>query len=194
MSVNSNEHIHSIAQGAKLTADSFNDFVNRLTYHSRGDGANDHCTADALFIVQARRMIVGIDEQYTDTEQQMIIRDDESYMSPNDYWESLDTSEKIQLNKLAQELTQSKTGFLKSPRYIQWEILENLEDHRVVGWIEKWEYVNAHFTKEAAEAFILRKKHDYPDGIRIYVDAQIHCWEFNTIKNAIMDGKLVFKD
>ena len=73
----------------------------------------------------------------------------------------------------------------------QFDILDNLEYHRVVGRSESWEYVCAHFTKDAADAFIKRKSHDYRDGLRVYVDSQYYSWEFNAIKNAIMDGRLV---
>ena len=54
--------------------------------------------------------------------------------------------------------------------------------------------MNSHFTREAAEAFIKRKSHDYRDGLRIYVDANIYCWEFNAIKEALMDGRLVLAE
>ena len=73
-----------------------------------------------------------------------------------------------------------------------YSIVEQLSYHTITGWDERWEHVGTHFTKEAAEAFIARKKHDYSDGLRVYVEAQPYAWEFEAIKNAIMDGKLVF--
>lgn len=48
--------------------------------------------------------------------------------------------------------------------------------------------VKRHYT---ADAFIKRKKHDY-DELRVYVDSQYWCWEFNAIKNAILSGKLKY--
>jgi hypothetical protein len=183
-----NVELASLATGANLTADTFNDFVSRLNYHSRGEGVNDHCTADALFLVEARCIVSGIDSEYTDNK--MVIFDGDSYMTPTDYWHSCDAAAKRHLNKCATD--ENQTSFRKSPIHIQWNILGHLEDHTVTGWKEQWEFVNAHFTKEAAEAFIARKKHDYPEGIRIYVDAQTHCWEFNTIKAGLMNGKIVF--
>ncbi|MNN59485.1 hypothetical protein D3C81_1746030 [compost metagenome] len=51
--------------------------------------------------------------------------------------------------------------------------------------------MSAHFTKDAAEAFIRRKKHDYRHGMRVYVESQYYAWEFNVIKNAILDGRLI---
>jgi hypothetical protein len=178
----------SLATGAELTADSFNDFVTRLNYHSRGAGVDEHCTADALFLVQARRIITGILSEYTSNK--MVIFDGGSHMTPTDYWHSCDAAAKRHLNLCA--AAENETSFRKSPVHIQWNIIGNLEGHTLTGWEEKWEFVNAHFTKEAAEAFIARKQHDYPEGIRIYVDSQQHCWEFNTIKAGLINGKIVF--
>jgi hypothetical protein len=86
----------------------------------------------------------------------------------------------------------AEKDFLALDRDEQLEILAELEDHQVVGWNETWEYVNAHFTKDAAEAFIRRKKHDYRKGMRVYVDCQYYAWEFNAIKEAILNGTLTY--
>ncbi len=45
---------------------------------------------------------------------------------------------------------------------------------------------------DAAEAFIKRKKHDYRKGLRVYVDASTYSWELNTIKAAILSGRIGF--
>jgi len=47
--------------------------------------------------------------------------------------------------------------------------------------------VNSHFTRDAAEAFIRRKQHDYGE-MRVYVESQYYAWEFEAIKEAILDG------
>jgi hypothetical protein len=70
-------------------------------------------------------------------------------------------------------------------------VLGELPQHTVTGWEEEWEYVNCHFTYAAAEAFIKRKKHDYRE-LRIYVDSQYWCWEFEAIKAAILNGTLTY--
>jgi len=122
--------MNTLATGATLTPETFADFVARLRHDVAGEGVKDHYTADAIFIVQARK---------------------------------------------------------------QWSILDALPDHTVTGWDEKWEYVSAHMTKDAAEAFIQRKKHDYRKGLRVYVESQCYCWEYNTIIAALMSGELVLK-
>ena len=176
----------TLATGADLTPAMFEDFRQRLTHHCRGEGVRDHCTADAIFIVEAKRLIYGINTDYTDN--RMVFRDDSEWFSPQEYWDSADEEERAELDKAAQEY--GDCDFLVLAPHAQWEVMGELEDHTVTGWDEQWEYITAHFTREAAEAFIERKAHDYPMGLRIYVDAQLYCWEWNAIKAAIMDGRL----
>lgn len=181
---------NSIATGGKLTPESFADFVERLKYHSRGEGVNDHCTADAIFIVQRKRLVSGIDTDYTD--QLVIYCDGCKWFSIQEYWDDLDYDQQVELNKKSQDWCDKQ--FMKADDSDQWYLVGELEDHYVTGYQWEWEYVNSHFTREAAQAFIQRKKHDYSDGLRIYVDANIYCWEFNAIKEALMDGRLVLSE
>ena len=67
-------------------------------------------------------------------------------------------------------------------------ILEDF-DFRKVYYKEQWLYVCSHFTREGAEAFIKRKKHDYRQ-LRIYVESQLHCLEYNSIIKGILEGKI----
>lgn len=180
----------SIATKEALTADTFNDFVQRLRHHVRGKGVDWHHTADALFTVQARQIDFGIDPAYT--EQLAVAIEDSMYFSPQEYWDSCDAEFRAHLDGLAQE--DHDGPFLTLDECDQWEILSALDDHTVSGWSERWEHVNSHFTKEAAEAFIQRKMHDYRKGMRVYVEAQVYCWEFNAIIAGLMDGLIVFKD
>jgi hypothetical protein len=180
----------SIATKEALTADTFSDFVQRLRHHVRGEGVNWHQTADALFTVQARQIDFGIDPAYT--EQLAVAIEDSMYFSPQEYWDSCDAEFRAHLDGLAQE--DHEGPFLALDECDQWEILGALDDHTVSGWSERWEHVNSHFTKEAAEAFITRKMHDYRKGMRVYVEAQVYCWEFNAIIAGLMEGLIVFKD
>jgi hypothetical protein len=77
-------------------------------------------------------------------------------------------------------------GFLDLDEHDQWDTLGELDSHTVTGWNKRWEIVNSHFTKDAAEAFIRRKQQ------RIYVESQYYAWEFNAIKEAILDGTLTY--
>lgn len=177
----------SLALGNELNAETWADFVGRLRHDCVGKGVRDHCTADAIFIVKRRQIIYGLDTDYTD--QRVVTCDDSEWFSPQEYWDYLDEEERAALNRKMQE--HADCQFMKASEDDQWEVLGELENHNVTGWSDRWEYVNSHFTKDAAEAFIRRKKHDYPKGLRVYVDAQSYCWEFNAIKEAIIEGRLV---
>lgn len=184
-----NEEKKTLAKGYPLTKETYDDFVSRLKHDCVGVGVKEHCTADALFIVQKKMIVSGIDLDYCDN--RMVYCDDSSWFSPQEYWDDLDDEGKESINSLAIEFADSE--FLELKLYDQWSLLDDLDNHFVTGYEERWEYVNSHFTKDAAEAFIARKKHDYK-GLRIYVDSQYYAWEFNEIKNAILSGKLAFKD
>jgi len=180
----------SLAYGAPLSSDSWSDFVARLRHDCVGEGVHDHRTADAIFKVEARVIIYGIDRAYTD--KQAVICDDSTWFSPQEYWEDLDDEQQSRLNQVVQQ--SHECDFLELDESDQCDVLDEIDDHSVVGWDEKWEHVNSHFTKDAAEAFIERKRHDYRKGIRVYVDAQTHCWEYNTIKEAILQGRIGLTD
>lgn len=150
----------SLATGQPLTQESWEDFVKRLRHDCVGEGANDHCTAEAIFTVQELRRTYGFTEGYASDF--VYVRED-GEEGEWDTWKE----------------------FLEA----------NVMDvyGKKVYYQEHWEYVNTHFTKEAAQAFIDRKKHDYR-ALRIYVEAQVHCWEYNTIKQGILNGTIVFTD
>lgn len=81
---------------------------------------------------------------------------------------------------------------MKADESDQWHVLGELDGHAVTGVCENWECINAHFTKDADEAFTRRKKHDYGKGMRADVESQYYSWEFNAIKEAILNGTLIY--
>jgi hypothetical protein len=184
---NYNSSLEALYNGSELTQSTFNDFVARLKHHCRGEGVEDHCTADAIFVVQTKRITTGFDTDYTDDK---CIHDHEcceTYYSMDSFIENLDED-----SLKYYELDDFETPFLDMSESDQWDSLRTVNPLTVSGFIESWEYVNCHFTNEAAKRFIERKKHDHVE-LRIYVDSQYWAWEFNAIKNAILDGKLVLK-
>lgn len=176
----------SLARGDELNAETWADFAERLRHDCAGAGVRDHCTADAIFIVEQRRPVYGIDLDYAT--RRVVVCEESEWSSPREYWDDCEDQHEL-LDLRAQESWDR--DFLELSEDDQWGILGELEEHTVTGYDERWEYVNSHFTKDAAEAFIRRKKHDYPKGLRVYVDAQSYCWEFNAIKEAILKGRLV---
>lgn len=184
-----NKSNESIARGDNLTPQTWDDFVARLRRDCEGGGVNDHYTADAIFIVQSRQLVYGIDLDYSD--KKVLINDRCEWFSPKEYWDDLDEEDQTLLN--LESMEEADCPFLDRGERDQWDLLGEMPEFTVTGWDDRWEYVSAHFTKDAAEAFIKRKKHDYPKGLRVYVDAQTHCWEYNAIKAAILDGRIGLK-
>lgn len=177
----------SIATGAELSAETYADFVTRLRHHCNGQGVKWHHTACALFTVQRKRIDYGFSPDYA--EGLVVCLEDRSWFSPEEYWADLDEDEQEELNRAAQ--ARDECNFLELDADDQWEVLGELDDHTVTGWNKRWEIVNSHFTKEAAEAFIARKKHDYGE-MRVYVESQYYAWEFEAIKEAIISGRLQY--
>ncbi|WP_410681034.1 hypothetical protein [Citrobacter braakii] len=179
----------SIADGAKLTPETFADFIERLKYHHRGEGVNRHATADPIFMVQKQATVYGLAEEYC--ESKIVHCDDAEWDSPKEYWDDADEDERNELNGLAQEMWERY--FLECEEDEQWLLLADLDNHTVCGTKKEWQHVNAHLTREAAEAFIRRKQHDYPP-LRVYVESMYFGWEYREIINALCDGRLVLAD
>lgn len=174
----------SLARGAELTADTWADFVARLHHDCVGEGVRKHYTADAVFLVQ-KRVKVYCMEGY-DGEAFEIYCDGENYTAAS-WYEDLDGDDQLRLD------AECSANFLGASMFQQMNALDEVcPDQDVHQYTWDWETVNQHFTNDAAEAFIKRKKHDYRDGLRVYVDASTYSWELNTIKAAILSGSIGF--
>lgn len=182
--------IEKLSHGAAVNADTWADFVARLHHDCVGEGVNRHFTRDALFIVEAKKYTYGIDEDYGG--ERVACREDSVFTSPEGYYESLDQDERDDLD--AECKKEHDKPFMGLNEWDQWGVLDEQDGVTVTGRSEYWEYVNSHLTRDAADAFIERKKHDYREGLRVNVEAQIYCWEFNAIKEAILAGRLVLAD
>ena len=183
--------MRTLATGAPLTKETFNDFVERLHHDCVNNGVRDHFTADAFFVVQHKVRVSGLDKEYSD---KRFILDEAygtEYDAPLEYWNNCDREERVSLDLIA--TYHGDCCFLELDEDDQWGVFEDgdVEDHSVIYYEEKWETINFHFTKAAAEAFIKRKCHDYGE-MRVYVDAHTYGWEYNAIKQALLDGRLQF--
>lgn len=184
--------MEALATGAKLTAETFADFLTRLRHDVSGEGVNDHYTRDAIFNVERLRRVTGIDLSF-DPQRMLTDEDHErEWFSPKAYWDSLDLDEKKSLNEECLESNDS--FFLDLDEGDQWEFLGDRDYLNLYGYQEEWQYVNSHLTRDAAEAFIKRKAHDYPDGLRVFVDSRVWCWEFTAIVDALINGQLVMAE
>lgn len=180
----------TLASGAPLTAETWADFVARLRHHCRGEGVSRHYTASALFTVERKVYVYGIEEDYAYSDRLAIIEGESCWRSMADFIAACDADEMAELN--AKAIENGQQGFADASSWVQEDILKERDGYTLTHWDERWEFVGAHFTREAAEAFIARKAHDYRDGLRVYVNAQPYAWEFEAIKAAIMDGRLAF--
>jgi len=186
--------IKSLASGGELTEESFSDFVARLKHDCVGDGVKDHCTADAIFTVEAKQYIYGLDKDFSDD--LVILWDDASWKNPDSFYDDhidYDIAKQLDNAAIGMAIGMMDVKFKDLDLSDKFDLINEIDEVVVTGFSEKWVRVNSHFTKDAAEAFIKRKKHDYPHGLRVYVDAQNYCWEFNAIKEALIEGKLVLK-
>ncbi|MDO3404429.1 hypothetical protein QWI28_05030 [Citrobacter freundii] len=120
----------SIADGAKLTPETFADFVERLKYHHRGEGVSRHITASPIFMVQKQSTIYGMDTDYCDG--RFVAFEDSVWFSPQEYWDDLDDDEQADLNAECEETYD--TTFTDLSEDTQWSVLEDLENHTVSGF------------------------------------------------------------
>lgn len=184
----------SIATGAILTPETFEEFKQRLHYDCRGEGVRDHGTANAVFTVQEKRMITGLDAEYGEKLVYDNTGDFMHWFSPQEYWDDLDDEERDELEIHARNLMDDPNcTFIALDVEQQWDVLEDLPTLDVGYYTWQWKYINGHLTKAAAEAFIKRKQHDYGE-LRIFVESSYWCWELNEIRDAILDGRLVLKE
>lgn len=173
----------TLANGSPLTEDTFNDFIQRLQYQVRGKGVDDHCTCDAVFVVQRKELVSGIDKDYTDLT--VLFDEDCRYFSKEEYLSELDedTEQEWKLEGCPVDGT--------TYEFFEW--MEEYKECTHTGYDWKYTYVNHHMTREGAEAFIKRKKHDY-GKMRIYVDSAYWSWELKAIMNGLLDGEIVFNE
>lgn len=172
----------TLAQGAELTPETWADFVARLHHDCVGEGVNEHHTADAVFLVQ-QAVEQLVPEGYGGDP---VIFDGCEHSEPvPEFFENCCEETKTKLNEAC------GGSFMDADEYEQEQALkEHLPDYSLLYVTTRWETLNQHFTKAAAEAFIKRKKHDYRKGLRVYVDCSCYSWELNTIKAAILSGRI----
>lgn len=180
----------SIITGAALTAETLAEFKTRLHHDCAGAGYADHCTTQPVFVVKRLEFIYGVDLDYA--EKRAIYYNDEYYHSLADFLAIASDTTKEYLEKLAQKSL--SLGFGELDEDVQFGTLDMLDYIQVVGFVEQWSYVSSHFTQSAADEFVGRLAHNYPDGLKVSQESQQYCPEFNTIRNAILAGKLIFQE
>lgn len=175
-----------------ITKDFFDEFLSRLRHWNRGEGVKDHITADPIFVVEKKVRDYGFEEDYAD--KFTYIQADEEFEDLGEFYNCCDDDEQERIDRFSQDLTRCcflGIGVISE----QEEVLKCVyDDFYKVRYKERWERINFHFTKEGAETFIMRKKHDYPLGLRVFVDTQVYCWEYQEIIEGLLEGKIVFRE
>lgn len=171
----------SLAAGAPLNAETWADFVARLHHDCVGEGVREHCTADATFLVE-KRVWHAVPEDHSDTLRVYTDGHDEALEA---FLAGLDAEQLAALDQAVEG------AFSEADSYDMAQAMAKLHpESTLYHAMERWEFVCQHFTQGAADEFIKRKKHDYPDGLRVYVDATSYSWELNAIKAAILSGRI----
>lgn len=102
----------------------------------------EHCTRDPLFLVQQKIRDYGYDSDYAS----------EFEWFDSDRQETVEGLRAVRLESLDANSREVNKKYVK------------------VGYQDRWEFVTACFTKEGAEAFIKRQKHNLKET-RIWVDS-----------------------
>lgn len=162
----------------------FEDFIERLRYHNKGEGVQKHGTADPIFMVQKKELIFGLEDGYAD------------------YYVWVDTSDDGDVFETDEELEErinedfEETGLRYDEYFLAHDYEITINGHiafKKFGVKEFWQTVNCHFTREGAEAFIERKKHDYSE-LRIYVDTQYWSREWRDVVHALLSGQITYNE
>ncbi len=174
-----------ITTGAALNSKTFADFHQRLL---AAQNPANHGTSQPIFCVYTKEYIYGVDPDWH-SEAEACVTDgsnETTYTDFNAYYDSLSESDQSLLDEQA-----TSCGFKGLCPEDQFEAIRLAE----VGYttyrsqiINRW--VSAHFTPEAAQAFIKRKQHDYPYGLEMVVNSSYYCHEFNAIRYAFLTNNL----
>ncbi len=136
-------------------------------------------TADPVYTVQEKVCVYGFEDGYEDGWK----------------WcgkeQVFDTTQELLDWLIENEYLTDKE--VKEAEEFEIDLLLQQHEYNQIGIKHYWKHVNTHLTREAAEAFIKRKQHDYGE-LRIWVDSLYWCYEFKDIVNALRDGKLVLKE
>ena len=172
----------------------FEEFKKRLNFHNIDrEGVDRHITANPIFNVQTKKRTYGIDDGYTDLFIWQYKSDYENTFDDMD--EVINTALECDVltEKIKKYCDQEELDLDSLTGWEQQTIVEDLLGYEKIGYVEEWNYVNSHLTREGAEAFIRRKQHDYGE-MRVFVNSQYFCWEFNDLIKDILDGKIGYID
>jgi hypothetical protein len=121
---------------------------------------DDQFTADAIFIVERKRIVTGFDTDYCESHQIVWAIEDRMYFEGEDYFKELEDE------------------FKRTEK--------QREYHTRTGFIVHWDFVQLFFTQSAADEFIAKHGHKYGGDLRFSVEGAYRNNEFQTVRNWLM--------
>lgn len=176
------------------TAKAFNDFLERLR---AAQNPKEHGTTNPVFCVFTRKPIYGIDADYHDSPDLVIqnLDTDEEFTDIVAFYKEACSDVREFLDGVDGEIPfmdldySDQVSAIKDLRYA-----DDVGQFAITRRIFVDEWVSQHFTPEAAQAFIKRKGHDYPYGLRMEVKSSYWCNEYNQLMELMLNGQLDYVD
>jgi hypothetical protein len=142
---------------------------------------DNRMTANPIFVVQEEEMILGFHRDYTD----------------DAAWVDMDSGEffiHTERDEVVAELISDGFPYEgKTPGEITDEMIEQ-SGYVSMGYNKRWKHISAHLTEKAANRYIEANGHRHSGDLRVYVDSQYRCHEFNAVVEALRSGQLILTD
>tara|TARA_R100000541_G_C1897352_1_gene83954 strand:+ start:17369 stop:17911 length:543 start_codon:yes stop_codon:yes gene_type:complete len=154
------------------------------------------CTAAPIYLVQAKKVDWGYEEEYAELHQLYNSCDESGYDSVEEFVDDYDEEEWRYLFKNTYCL--SKKDFLEchTNLYDAYQTLEQIDPHG--GWSylhgnPRWETHNIFLTMDDANKYI-DGKYIRGENCRVYVDSLCRSYEFRGLLESIAKGELVWRE
>ncbi len=182
--------------------------MNKQKFDKLQEQLHDHhikcigndATRSPLFLVQVKKVDYGYESEYAT--EHAIHFDESYYYTADEFYDchELSTPEELEyfLNGVTSE--SAKVHFRES--YKEWDLFMLMEwvdcclpdsEYELVHGNYRWETINYFITREQAENFMSAKAGKDNPNTRVIVDSLYRSSEFETLLEAIAEGKLVWK-
>ena len=169
---------------------------------------SNRSTGDPLFCVETKRRIGGIDPDYHDGnyewydpgEGDSVGNDDglKEHLIENgdDLIDGLKELTSFKEFDFPEELDEEGLDALLSKAGVNLDCDDEINlgyfKFRKGYYIDRYEFVTAHFTEAAALQYITNNRHNLNEP-RTFVTSQYRCYEWNALREALISGELVLK-
>lgn len=119
---------------------------------------DNECTADAMFVVERKVIVSGLDTDYFDDDDQIVwCIDDEMIFKGDD-----------EFRELEQDYAADRTV---------------PENYTRTGYTHHWEMVTMFFTADDAQAFLNKNNHKYEGALRVSIECEVRNTQYAFIRN-----------